>query len=256
MQQEANILININHGVVNKKDDRKAIVVAVLVHILLILFFIFYKIETVIPPFPDEEVVMEMDFTGSESSGGAPQQVSESVKESSANTEDVATQDEESPVEVNQNETNTSETNSTNNTETNETESQDPKYTFNNVFGEGDDGSGTGTEDGDGENGQGDGIDGPGTTGSYGKMGNRKMIYEPDPRNPIDPEGDVRVRITVDKGGNVIEAKVLASDAKTTSTHQAHFNDAIKIAKEFKFEPSSTGKDKEYTYIIIKFRNK
>ena len=242
---------------IEKEDKRKGLIATILFHILLVLLLVFATFSTTIPPFPDDEIVMEMDFTGSESSGGAPQEVTESVtEESSAETEDVATQDEESPVEVNVDKTNTSESNSNTNTDnTTETESQDPKYTFNNVFGSGNDGSGTGDSDGDGKDGQGDGIDGPGTSGNVGSMSGRNLLSKPSVENPIQQEGDVRVKIWIDRSGTVVQVKVLTTDPKTTSTSQAHFDAAAKAAKKFRFAPDSGGKDKEYGHVIIEFRN-
>lgn len=242
-------------SVAQKEDKRKGLIATILFHIILILVLLFATFSTTIPPFPDEEIVMEMDFAGSESSGGAPQEVSESNNESSANTEDVVTQEEDSPVEVNEGKTNTSESNSNTNNETSETETQNPKNDFSNVFGNGNDGSGSGNQDGDGKDGQGDGISGPGTSGSVGAMSGRDLLSKPKVDNPIQQEGDVRVKIWIDRSGTVIQVKVLTTDPKTTSTSQAHFDAAAKAAKKFKFAPSSGGKDKEYGYVIIEFRN-
>ncbi len=242
---------------VKKEDKRKGIIATILFHIALVLVLIFATFSTTIPPFPEEEVIMEMDFTGSESSGGAPQEVTESVKEeSSAKTEDVATQEEESPVNVNVDKTNNSDSQSNTNTDdSDKTESQDPKYTFNDVFGNGNNGSGTGNDDGDGKDGQGDGISGPGTSGSVGAMSGRNLLSKPTVDNPIQQEGDVRVKIWIDRSGTVVQVKVLTTDPKTTSTSQIHFDAAAKAAKKFRFAPAANGKDKEYGYVIIEFRN-
>lgn len=242
--------------VVDKDDRRKGIIAAIVLHILLILILLFTTFSIQIPPFPEDEVVMEMDFSGSESSGGAPQEVTEAVSNSNSEAEDVDTQEEESPVEVNQNTTNSSTTNSNTNSESqDETESQDPKFTLNNVFGNGGTGSGTGTTSGNGANGQGDGIEGPGTTGSSGAMSGRDLMYKPTINNPIQQEGDVRVQIWVDRSGKVIKTKVLTADPKTTSTSQAHFDAADAAAKKFKFAPAANGKDSEFGFIIINFTN-
>lgn len=240
---------------ISKEDNRNAIIGTVLVHILLILFLIFYSVVTMDPPFPNEAVLMEMDFSGSESAGGAPTEVSES-KESSANTEDVATQEEESPVTVTKG-TKTTTTKTNNNTNTTETQTTtDPKYNYGNVFGNGNSGSGTGTTDGDGANGNGDGISGPGTSGTVGSMsGSRGVLIQPKIDNPIQQEGDVRVQIWIDRTGKVVQVKVLPTDRLTTSTSKEHFDAAEKAAWKFKFDPDANAKEKEYGYITIQFRN-
>lgn len=238
---------------ISQQDNRKAVIGTILFHILLALFLWFYKIITLDPPFPTETVVMEMDFTGSESAGGAPTQISES-KESVANTEDVATQEEESPVTVTKSKTtNTSKTTSTTTTE--ETKTQDPKYNYGNVFGQGGSGTGEGDKDGDGKNGDGDGLSGPGTSGTVGEMKGRNVISQPKVDNPIQHEGDVRVQIWIDRSGKVVQVKVLDTSSQTTSTSPEHLKAAEQAAWKFKFDPDSNAKEKEYGYITIKFRN-
>ncbi|MFP5470429.1 MAG: energy transducer TonB [Bacteroidia bacterium] len=239
---------------ISEQDNRKAIIGTIILHVLLALLLLFYNIITLDPPFPNEEIVMEMDFSGSESAGGAPTQISEST-ESVANTEDVATQEEESPVTVTKSKTtNTSKTTSTTTTE--ETKNQDPKYNYGNVFGQGGSGTGEGDKDGDGKNGDGDGLEGPGTTGTTGALsGNRGIVTQPKVDNPIQQEGDVRVQIWIDRTGKVVQVKVLDTNPATTSTSPEHLKAAEQAAWKFKFDPDSNAKEKEYGYITIKFRN-
>ncbi len=238
---------------ISQEDNRKAIIGTILFHLLLALFLIFYKIVTLDPPFPSETFVMEMDFSGSESAGGAPTQFSESV-ESTANSEDIATQEEESPVTVTKSKT-TSTSKSTNTTTTQETKNQDPKVNLGNVFGNGGSGSGEGDKDGDGKNGSGDGLSGPGTSGSVGEMTGRSITYQPKVDNPIQQEGDVKVQIWIDRNGKVVQVKVLDTDSGTTSTSQAHFRAAEEAAKKFTFTPNPNGNEKEYGTVTIRFRN-
>jgi periplasmic protein TonB len=237
---------------ISKEDNRKAVVGTIIVHILLILLLIFYKITTLDPPFPTTEFVMELDFSGSEASGGAPSQPSQSTSQTASNAEDLATQDDESPVTVTKGKTTTTKTTTKTTTEETKTTTQDPKYTFGNVFGNGGSGSGEGDKDGDGK-GSGDGLSGPGTTGSVGGMKGREVVFEPKTENPILPEGSVRVQIWIDRNGYVVQAKELPSDPATTSTHIEHYREARAVAMKFKFSPSPSGYEKEYGFVTIRF---
>jgi periplasmic protein TonB len=239
---------------ISKEDNRKAVVGTIIVHILLILLLIFYKITTLDPPFPTTEFVMELDFSGSEASGGAPSQPSQSTSQTASNAEDLATQDDESPVTVTKGKTTTTKTTTKTTTEETKTTTQDPKYTFGNVFGNGGSGSGEGDKDGDGK-GSGDGLSGPGGTGKSGTGdgSGRDILYKPSPDNPIQETGVVIVRVWIDRNGYVVQAKELPSDPATTSTHIEHYREARAVAMKFKFSPSPSGYEKEYGFVTIRF---
>jgi protein TonB len=240
---------------ISKEDNRKAVVGTIIVHILLILLLIFYKITTLDPPFPTKEIVMELDFSGSEASGGAPSQPSQNTQQTASTAEDVATQDDESPVTVTKGKTTTTKTTTkTTTTEDSKTTTQDPKYTFGNVFGQGGSGSGDGDKDGDGK-GSGDGLSGPGGTGKSGTGdgSGRDILYKPSPDNPIQETGVVIVRVWIDRTGKVVNAVAQTSHPETRVTNSIHLTEAVKIAYKFRFSENTSGYERETKDIKINF---
>jgi periplasmic protein TonB len=239
---------------ISKEDNRKAVVGTIIVHILLILLLIFYKITTLDPPFPTTEFVMELDFSGSEASGGAPSQPSQSTSQTASNAEDLATQDDESPVTVTKGKTTTTKTTTKTTTEETKTTTQDPKYTFGNVFGNGGSGSGEGDKDGDGK-GSGDGLSGPGGTGKSGTGdgSGRDILYKPSPDNPIQETGVVIVRVWIDRNGKVVSAVAQTAHPETRVTNPIHLSEAVKIAYKFKFSENASGFERETKDIKINF---
>jgi hypothetical protein len=250
-----NINMRVNTAVVQKEDNRKAIIGTIIVHLLLAILLWLYTIPVNDPPFSVKEQIFEMDFSGSEASGGAPSQPSQSTQQTASTAEDVATQDEESPVTVVKGKTTTTKT-TTKTTPTEETKNttQDPKVNLGNVFGQGGSGSGSGTNDGDGS-GKGDGLSGPGGTGKSGTGdgSGRDILYKPSPENPIQETGIVVVRVWIDRTGKVVNAVAQTSHPETRVTNSIHLTEAVKIAYKFKFSENPNGFERETKDIKINF---
>ena len=93
---------------IKKEDKQKGIIVAVVVHLAVLVWLIIMAMAPLPdPPFPEDKVVMVMDFRGGGGSegGSTSTEVTEEPSkesketESSNSSEEVITQEEESPVE-------------------------------------------------------------------------------------------------------------------------------------------------------------
>lgn len=225
--------------------------------ILMLLFLFFVKVKQTDPPYPQEEVVMIMDYSdngGGGSSGGHEQIAEEeasSAKEQNSDTqesseEQVATQEEESPVETPSHDTPSSSDGSGEST-TNE----NPKYDFGNAFGHG---GGENGGDGNGTDGNGDGNgSGPNIGDGYGDGEGRKVVKYPDFDNPTQEEGKVMVEVVIDRDGNVTKSKYLANHQYTNTSNLTLLKKAQEVAKQFKFDKNPTGAKLQVKRIQIKF---
>ena len=113
-------------------------------------------------------------------------------------------------------------------------------------------GNGTGTGPGSGSgsgggNGSGNGLG----NGSGYSLGNRKALTKPAPAYTCNEEGTVVVQITVDKNGNVIEAKPGARG--TTNTASCLASQARIAAMKTKWEASPDGAEKQVGTIRYNF---
>ncbi|MES2747458.1 MAG: energy transducer TonB [Bacteroidota bacterium] len=113
-------------------------------------------------------------------------------------------------------------------------------------------GNGTGTGAGSGSgsgggNGSGNGLG----NGSGYSLGNRKALTKPAPAYNCNEEGWVVVQITVDKNGNVVEAKPGARG--TTNTANCLASQARIAAMKTKWEPSPDGAEKQVGTIKYNF---
>lgn len=111
-------------------------------------------------------------------------------------------------------------------------------------------GNGTGTGSGTGSgNGSGNGS-GTGSGSGY-SLGNRKALSKPQPNYNCNEEGVVVVQITVDKNGNVIDAKPGARG--TTNSASCLASQAKIAAMQTKWSSSPDGTDKQVGTIRYNF---
>ena len=112
-------------------------------------------------------------------------------------------------------------------------------------------GNGTGNGSGSGS-GNGSGSGGGSGSGSGYSLGNRKALSKPQPNyNCGNESGLVVVQITVDKNGNVIDARPGARG--TTNSDSCLMAEAKKAALKTKWEPSPDGTEKQVGSIKYNF---
>lgn len=121
-------------------------------------------------------------------------------------------------------------------------------------------GSGTGSGGGNGSgqgtgsgSGYGSGIGGGrgSGVGNY-QLAGRKPLTKPAPRYECNEEGQVAVRITVDRNGNVISA--IAGDRGTTNRAQCLAQQAEIAAKNTRWEANPSAPEKQVGKIIYNFK--
>lgn len=112
-----------------------------------------------------------------------------------------------------------------------------------------------GREDGSGDDGGADGGGGIGETGNY-RLGNRRALNKITPQYDCDGEGRVVVRIRVNKQGSVISAEpgVNLPDVRTTTTSSCLLNRARQAALETNWQSDKKAPDLQLGYIIYNFR--
>ncbi len=238
-----------------RKKDKNAGRVAVIFYLLLLCVVLFFPaFKQVDPPFQDQIVII--DFAGSESSGGAPEEPQEEEPEpqpQEPQEEDPVeeVQEEESPVTASKAEK--SKTSSSEKS-TEEPKKEKPKNDFSKLFGG--KGSSKGNDDGDKDgDGFGKGVKGPGYDGlSGGALRGRALLSKPEITNPTQEVADVVVAIWVDKNGKVVRAEARADHAKTNTNNVRLFKEAEKAAKKLIYAPKNTRSKLETTAITILFR--
>lgn len=117
-------------------------------------------------------------------------------------------------------------------------------------------GSGTGSGSGNGSgsgsgNGSGSGSGTGAGNGSGYYLGNRKALSKPTPNYTCDEQGKVYVQISVDKSGNVIDAK--PGTRGTTNAAKCLLDEAKSAALRTKWQPDSDAPDKQVGIIIYNF---
>ena len=111
-------------------------------------------------------------------------------------------------------------------------------------------GSGNGSGSGSGNgSGSGSGTGNGNGTGYY--LGNRKALIKPTPNYTCDEQGKVAVQISVDKSGNVIDAK--PGTRGTTNAAKCLLDEAKSAALRTKWQPDSDAPDKQVGIIIYNF---
>lgn len=236
-----------------KEYRRTALIMALIFLLGVALILLLMSFDKSYPPFNPDEKKLEIDFGGG-STEGAVSEVTNTQEESSNNQPEepvVTHDDDESPVEKPDDPVSEGSSNNDNNSNSN---SNNPSNDFSDIFGGGNSGDGTGDH---GNAGEGTG-DGPNIGSGSGEMGSgRKLLSKPDSKNPIQATGTVMVKIYVRKDGKVATSrtKVLHNHPKTTSTHKAHWDMAIKLANQYKFEPVSNGHKYEFIEVPVNFYN-
>ena len=94
------------------------------------------------------------------------------------------------------------------------------------------------------------GVGGSGSGGNY-RLGNRKALTKPKPTYDCNEEGNVYVRISVDKNGNVIAAQPGVKG--TTNSAPCLLQRAKEAALKTKFNPDSNAPAKQVGLIIYNF---
>lgn len=117
-------------------------------------------------------------------------------------------------------------------------------------------GSGTGSGSGNGSgsgsgSGSGNGNGSGAGNGSGYYLGNRKAVMKPKPNYTCNEEGNVAVQISVDKSGNVIDAK--PGTRGTTNAAKCLLDEAKSAALRTKWQADENAPDKQVGIIIYNF---
>jgi hypothetical protein len=117
-------------------------------------------------------------------------------------------------------------------------------------------GSGTGSGSGNGSgsgsgNGSGSGSGTGNGNGSGYYLGNRKALIKPTPNYTCNEQGKVAVQISVDKSGNVIDAK--PGTRGTTNAAKCLLDEAKSAAMRTKWQADNDAPDKQVGIIIYNF---
>ena len=234
-----------------KEYKRIALLVALIWLLAAVIALLLFSFTYDLPPYKEEEFVMDFSSGGGSSGGGSPNTETTQNTSSMDQPEDpIETSDPESPITKPT--TPTTDGNSNSNDNSSDSESQKPANDFGNLFG----GNGGPGGNDDGNTGGSGGGNGPNIGSGTGSMGSgRDLLSKPATVNPIQETGNVRVKIFVKRNGTVdkTRTKVLHDDPKTTSPHKAHWDKARELANKFKFEPVTSGHKLEYITITIKF---
>jgi len=239
---------------IRQEDKRKGIIVTIIVHLAVLMWLIYLAMQPLPdPPFPEEKVLMVMDFSGGGGSkGGAKAEEvveettakTEETTESSNSSEEVVTQTEDSPVES----SSAPASSHSDNSSAEKEEKQKPKY--------GNLGGAFGGGSGDDDTGNGDGGSGGGIGGGNGpKVGDgngigdgtgRVLTYKPDFTNPTQETGRVVVAITINREGKVIKAVAKPGNKGTTTSNVILHRSAEKQAKMLRFNPNPNPNGPKY----------
>lgn len=229
--------------IVNKKDNRNAIMVSVLALIIILFVLFFMKFHEPDPPIVDVPLPMEMENTEGidafeiENSGGGS-----SVKEDNPSE----TSSDDPPKEQAQQEESAVSQNSSNGSSS--TSSSSSSNQNSNPFGNGTGGNGTaGTGTGFGaDNGPGTGSGNPGRGGSGERI--RLSDIKSKPTTPNNVASKISMKLTVNADGRVISVNVIRQN--TTTSNEALINEVIALAKKevkYKAKPGSIQETCYYT---------
>lgn len=124
----------------------------------------------------------------------------------------------------------------------------DPNGSMNGGNGTGGSGGGTGGGNGTGS-GQGSGS-GSSIGGNHTLTG-RSMLNKPALVNASTATGTIKIRVAVDKSGNVLSADYTSQGSTTTDTYLVNLS--INAAKKIKFSPSSTSADEQFGVVTFNY---
>jgi hypothetical protein len=235
-----------------KEYKRTAFILAMIFLLGITLMLLLMSLANPNPPFPPEVLEsVTLDYSGGGSSSSASSE-NTTTDQSSTNQPDdpaITHDDPDSPVVKPDKPVTTGNSNSGN--ESNENDNPNP-FETNGLF----NGNGNGNDPND-TGGAGGGLgptDGRGNT--VGAMGSGRGLRSKPSQDHNQHSGVVMVKIYVKRDGTVDKdrTKVLYDDSRTTSTHQTHYKDAIKLANKFIYDAITGGNKLDTKTIKIEFK--
>jgi hypothetical protein len=251
-------------GGAKKKEQRKAALISVGVHLVLTLLFVFFGL-SYLEPKPEAGIAIA--FGNSADAGGAGEEIQnpevQPVSESSEPEQQAATQDVVETISLPDKPKKTNTDPVKNETKTPSEPERRPDQQLQDLLksGGGDKGPGQGDGKGEGKQGEPDGKgDEQGKGGGNGtlgySLGGRKPQSLVQPAYDCDAQGKVVVKIRVDKSGKVIFADPGANIPKgpqTNTTSQCLFDRAKAAALRTTWENSPQGVEEQAGYIVYNF---
>ncbi len=266
------------------KEQRKATIQSVLIHLLLTLLFAFFGLKY-LDPKPEEGISIAFGFDamagGEQIEAPIQQEMSAPVSPSQTDVSEATTEYTQDVVDAPALERNRNREQRENRVdevrervepvETPPTETPptlDPRLrSLQNNPNPSQTGSGSGTNQGDGQEGREDGRDdrgssagggGTGTSDNY-RLGNRRAISKPSPNYDCQEEGRVVVRIRVDRTGKVVSADAgvnIPGGETSTTTSNCLREKARQAAIQTTWQSASRSDDPDLQmgYIIYNFR--
>lgn len=250
-------------------DEKKALTVTLVIHIALILLFIFTGLTYMEPPPPEEGILINFGIDNQGSGEVQTQsnvqteqqivkeQISKEASPSRSAEEEMLTQDSEDAPKVNTEKSETIREEEVVKEEPKpskelseamskwKNKSENKSTSDGNKGGQGDQGDPSGSLE------SGSYVGGSGGSGFSFNLSGRKMIGKPKINDVSQEEGKVVVDIIVDKYGNVLRATAGARGSTTTSTH------LYKIAKEAalstKFNTNTEAPEQQKGQIVFTF---
>ncbi len=269
-----------------KKNRRKALISTLVIHLGLLILFLFVGL-TYYDPKPEDGIII--NFGNSETGFGeefiSPSNSSPQTQQSRVESQetDVLTQDvedapsieaEEQPKPVEKKEDKKPTQEQSAEEETKPEEVQDPEQQPSDKLrklldltknsksgGEGvsEGGGDQGREDGDPNNNSRTGDGGGGNGDGNYLLGNRQALAKPKPDYPCNDEGRVVVKIYVDRNGKVIRATAgerVPGGAASTTTSTCLYEQARRAALRTTWESDRDAPDQQSGYIIYNFRKR
>jgi len=255
----------------NEKDRRKGLIATIVVHVAMLLLFIFFGITKMIPP-PEEGIAInfgyEDDGSGNTTQAAPvqPQTKPQEVpQETTEQVDKVVTQESVDAPSVSE-EKPKPKTQPTEKPKEKVEEAPKPSNQLQNIINRTRTGQGEGEGEtkGGGDQGDPDGDrnspsregGGAGGSGDY-RLGGRKALDRPKPTYDCAEEGRVVVKVWVDRGGRVINAipgeKIPGGPATTTSS-SCLFNRAKDAAMRTTWQGDPTAPDNQVGFIIYNFQ--
>lgn len=236
--------------IVNKKDNRNAILLSILAAIFIVFVLFFMKFHEPNPPIVDIPLPMEMEntdgieaFEVDNGGGGAPTNNDNPEETPQEDPAKEQPQQEKSPVE----QASSNGSSSSNNTSNSNTNSENSNPFSNGSGGNGTDGNGTGFGSDDGP---GTGAGAPGRGGSGDRV--RLSDINSKPKTPNNVASTIALKLTVNADGRVTSVKVIRQN--TSTSNEALINEVIKLTKkEVKYKPKP-GSIQETCYYTVNLR--
>ncbi|SFT75910.1 hypothetical protein SAMN05216474_2213 [Lishizhenia tianjinensis] len=236
--------------IVDKRDNRKAIIASLLAMLVAAFILFFEKYHEPDPPKLDVPLVAEMIFPEGidafeidNGGGGAPEAENNTVAAEEPTREEETQED--SPVET---PSSTGE-NKTPNTQPAEKQSTEPANPFSGSGGQGTSGTGPGLGN---DNGPGPGTGNPGQGGSEGER-IRLTDIKSTPKTPNSEYCKVALILTVNYEGKVISVSV--NRTETTAENEALIDEIIALTKkEVRYKAKPVGYRVEKCFYTVSIR--